>query len=520
MSWWIAQQIGTVLVAAILVHAATRVWRLAPVVRHALWAVLLIKLVMPPVIAWPWRMAQTPAASTSVLHDRSDTTNRPRSSGALDRARLVAPGAVDRSATSAASSSPVSWSWSNVSYVVWLAGSIGFAAVQLVRGVRMARLLRRGTAPPPWLRASVDGVARRFGMRAPVVRLAAVSSPMIWSGVRVTLVWPSQLSDSAAAASALITHELAHVARRDHWLGWIEAIGGCLWWWNPLFWHVRAEMRANAELACDAWATHLSPGARRSYAEALIAVCEGARATPDVPVSIVGIRAANRRALERRLTMIMQAGSPVRVSRTAAVAIAIVAALSLPAWAQRSTTSSGSATAAKTPAPPSQPAASTSTSAPSPRSVVQPSTSRGSVQTIVVPDMTPSALAPVTMETESVALPANAQAALDQYETQRLLLQEHLIFQLQAIQDTETKAGHLDEALAVRARIRALQANPTDASTTILRTITRQPEGATFTRDGVEVQPATPDTPPVIEYQSGDGVPPPPPPPAPTPAAR
>jgi len=49
----------------------------------------------------------------------------------------------------------------------------------------------------------------------------------------------------------LIVHELAHVRRRDHWVGWLELLTGLLWWWNPLYWYARHQLRENAELACD-----------------------------------------------------------------------------------------------------------------------------------------------------------------------------------------------------------------------------------------------------------------------------
>ena len=69
------------------------------------------------------------------------------------------------------------------------------------------------------------------------------------------------------------------------------------------------------------------------------------------------------------------------------------------------------------------------------------------------------------------ALPADARALLDKYnealaEAQREVQErlsrqrEELIQQLERIQDEETKAGHLDEAIAVREQVRLLQAGP------------------------------------------------------------
>ena len=66
--------------------------------------------------------------------------------------------------------------------------------------------------------------------------------------------------------------ELAHLRRRDHWIGWLQLVAGCLWWWHPLYRYVSRQVRANAELACDAWVVTLMPSARRAYADALLEV--------------------------------------------------------------------------------------------------------------------------------------------------------------------------------------------------------------------------------------------------------
>src|SRR6188472_1051795 len=56
MTWWLVQHLVTVLVVVALVHAATWLLRAGPVVRHALWTILLVKLIVPPIFAWPWQV--------------------------------------------------------------------------------------------------------------------------------------------------------------------------------------------------------------------------------------------------------------------------------------------------------------------------------------------------------------------------------------------------------------------------------------------------------------------------------
>ncbi|HSU65834.1 MAG TPA: hypothetical protein VLJ39_03085, partial [Tepidisphaeraceae bacterium] len=56
MLWWTFQNLVTTGLLAGLVWLVCRVTRIGPVARHALWLVVLLKLLMPPMVAWPWRV--------------------------------------------------------------------------------------------------------------------------------------------------------------------------------------------------------------------------------------------------------------------------------------------------------------------------------------------------------------------------------------------------------------------------------------------------------------------------------
>src|SRR5215469_3273156 len=74
---WFAETtlVATVLTAFALL--ASRWFELRPVVRHALWLVVLLKLVAPPIVSWPWNF---PLARAS-LDLASETTGPSLSSG-------------------------------------------------------------------------------------------------------------------------------------------------------------------------------------------------------------------------------------------------------------------------------------------------------------------------------------------------------------------------------------------------------------------------------------------------------
>src|SRR5262249_49743762 len=54
MLWWLVQNALVATVLAGLVTLVCRFARPSPAVRHALWVIVLIKLIAPPIIYWPW----------------------------------------------------------------------------------------------------------------------------------------------------------------------------------------------------------------------------------------------------------------------------------------------------------------------------------------------------------------------------------------------------------------------------------------------------------------------------------
>jgi hypothetical protein len=105
-------------------------------------------------------------------------------------------------------------------------------------------------------------------------------------------------------------------------------VAAVLHWWNPLFWVARRKLRADAELACDAWAAGQAD--RRAYAEALLEVCSFNPRRRPAPA--VGVFGEGRRAMQERLTMIMRDRVPCRLAFGAKLVVALMAIAAVPAW--------------------------------------------------------------------------------------------------------------------------------------------------------------------------------------------
>src|SRR6202022_2157966 len=90
--------------------------------------------------------------------------------------------------------------------------------------------------------------------------------------------------------TTLLTHELAHLRRRDHWVRGLELVVTGLYWWHPIVWWARRELRQAEEECCDAWVVAALPRAAKAYAIALMETLDFlSEARPALPLGASGI---------------------------------------------------------------------------------------------------------------------------------------------------------------------------------------------------------------------------------------
>jgi beta-lactamase regulating signal transducer with metallopeptidase domain len=351
----IATLLGNTVMAALLAAAVLLIGRLAqlsPATRHALWLIVVVKLLSPLGLLWS---APLPIEEPSLL--RTIVTASPQTVAAaadqplanesmLMQLAIQSPAELagesftvelkgESTASSDASLTPRPWLLALYQWllIVWLAGALLMTWRYLSRTIRFARYARSGRPAGPSLLGQVAELSALLGVRPPRVQvLRDLPSPVLWCLGGRTLLWPRGLQDELTAAGrrAVLVHELAHLRRCDHWARWLEMLAAVVHWWNPLFWLARRQMRLHAELACDAWVTGTFPSARRSYAEALLEVCM--RTSRAAPSPGMGVGGEGHRDFEQRLSMIMRERAPGRLPRWARAAIVVMAAAAVPAW--------------------------------------------------------------------------------------------------------------------------------------------------------------------------------------------
>jgi beta-lactamase regulating signal transducer with metallopeptidase domain/WD40 repeat protein len=369
--WWLVQNSVAVAVLAAVIWLVCRLLRNRPAVQHVLWLVVLIKFMTPPIVSWPWsageiggRLAQlvTPAESEvasfppETVRSRHSASANPvdeesRSSATApapvvadvppDFERTTGPAETITSPESAvAPPSPPARETAtrfaaSILFGLWLFGCATALAVQSRRIARHAAIVRKGTRPPPALVHEIAGVAASLGVRpVPALLVRRIATPFLWCLGRPRLIWPEALGSDANVerCRTIIAHELAHVKRRDHWVAWLELAAGCLWWWNPLFWYVRRQLSETADLACDARALSLMPGAdRRVYAETFLELSRLA-SQRQAPAPALGVSTGDRRTIERRLAMILNEHVKSSTPAAAVAAVVLFAGLVLPGF--------------------------------------------------------------------------------------------------------------------------------------------------------------------------------------------
>jgi beta-lactamase regulating signal transducer with metallopeptidase domain len=349
--WWVVQNTLTVAALIPVVWLACRLLRTRPAAQHLLWLLLMVKLVAPPVIDWPWELGNQWQAATAPppVIDSTPLPTIVADSAAIDwnpslEDELFALEAidsydatmVDAASTAIVLDAPPQGNTERYLFIAWALGAATIVTC-VARGLFVQRrVLRNSRVPSRQLTDALQLAAERLRMRAPRAAVSnRVESPVVACLPRPRLIWPEALDEprAIAASDGILAHELAHIARRDHWIVCLETLILACQWWNPLAWYLRRRLRETRELACDALALAHAGQSRGDYARRLLALSVG-RESPLTLAPAFGARSFSRRFLQRRLTMIFDSQTHGRVSRGGALAAVLLAAVALPGFAR------------------------------------------------------------------------------------------------------------------------------------------------------------------------------------------
>lgn len=319
--------------------------KLSPALHYAIWALLVIRLMMPftvdsgiQLIQIPGQQApaqQTAQQQAPLTSPESPDYGAARHSAAEDGAvpakqhsTATVPTAEQPSAQTATptTNAPL-LSVDSILLGVWLAGAAASLTYMLVSYAVLRKRLRHGmVAVADDVTALFEQCKNEMGIRRPL-RIAGVSrlgTP--------ALVVPSMVLMPAELAGAMdsrrlefaLRHELTHYKRKDHFVNMLLLVLQAIYWFNPFVWLALRQMRTDMEVACDNAVTRRLKGDEKSaYAGMIVSMFTAMKREQLVLGMALG---HSKKVAEKRVRGVFASG---RSRRSAVLVSVMMAALLL-----------------------------------------------------------------------------------------------------------------------------------------------------------------------------------------------
>jgi beta-lactamase regulating signal transducer with metallopeptidase domain/Tol biopolymer transport system component len=349
LQWlWQTTLIASLVICLILAAQKLLGQKLGPRWSHALWLVLLIRMVVPwapqsrisllNLLPSSVRQAQPPAVPAlteqdpgfhSVAVSDAGETAAPRDATASPSVQKAAPPKPQTLAQAEQSAGPPFLPLRRILPVLWFAGAAIIGAYLVASHIALWRIIKR---EGPLLSQSMlelfEECRAQMGVQTlvAVVPSGQVRSPALFGFVRPRLLLPRQMLDTASRDEMryVFLHELAHLKRHDIYLAWVASLLQVLHWFNPLIWLAFHRMRIDREMACDALVlTYTGERESQEYGRAIVALLQRLAQSRPLP-AMAGIL-ENKAQLKRRMTMIAKFKS--NSYRWSPLAVTLVVAL-------------------------------------------------------------------------------------------------------------------------------------------------------------------------------------------------
>lgn len=340
------QNFTTTAILVPVVLLLCRMFHRRPAVQHLLWLLLLVKFLTPQVPGFAWNIpVERVVSRISQLQSSEKAALAPLASDEPGRNLLPAESSVNEiQPTVAATTTPYPTpeakparsffqAVKRVTVLIWALGAFRLLAIYFGSLRRQLWILRRATPANKELAEIVNDVAARVGVhRLTTILSSDTTTPFISCVGNIRLVWPTCLeATNPQSLRSLIAHEAAHIRRYDHAVAWMELIATIVWWWNPILWFVRRQLRCTAEMACDAMALEVFPDDRCFYAEKLLELSLNSP-TGSAPLALA-VGGGATTSLERRIAMIVTERVCGKLGLIGFVVAMAVAVCSMPGWA-------------------------------------------------------------------------------------------------------------------------------------------------------------------------------------------
>ncbi len=320
---------GGLVIGLVLLAQKVLGGKLGPRWCHALWLVLLIRLVLPGtfpaqfnllslVPSFDRQIQQPKPSDTAGELEASQTAQVSSALETIPSQRLASDvGSQEQTTLKPGllvnlSNKPKPWAafLRRALPFIWLAGAIVIGLYLFLSNFLLWRIVRRERLLLDQKTLELfEECKKRMGVQTIVGLIPSpqIKSPALFGFIRPRLLLPMKMLAEASQEEMqyIFLHELAHLKRHDIYLGWLTSFLLILHWFNPLVWFAFYRMRTDRELSCDALVLSRT-GKEKSteYGQAIVGLVRQFSQSRPLP-ALAGIL-ENKSQLKRRITMISQ----------------------------------------------------------------------------------------------------------------------------------------------------------------------------------------------------------------------
>ena len=273
--WWqwmagMFWQVSLLIILITTLDMAIRRWAW-PQLRYALWALVFIKLIIPPTWQMPTSIVSwlQPQVEEQISFQIGEERNEIRSVLNLLNQEQDNETVVSRPTLQ------------SLLFLTWLGGMSVFAFLLLRKMSRLRKWhqIQDDRDVPLWFNELLVKTAKRLNLkRVPTVIFSNDAvSPAVYGILRPSLLLPKGYLDKLPREQFehVLLHELCHLKRGDLWTHSFCLILQIVYWFNPLLIWTRRQMRHVCEICCDLSVANVLREKTKAYRDTLLNTARG-----------------------------------------------------------------------------------------------------------------------------------------------------------------------------------------------------------------------------------------------------
>ncbi len=292
---------------------------------YCLWLLLLLRMLVPWSIDTPMSVfsylpappmhesylphMMTSKVNSPFIQDDPETTTAIPSPPYTDLSNPAERDYDNNDQSNDTTTSDYSVSFDKIVLTLWFAGVLFFVIITIIKNIKFWQLIRmEAPITDMGVLDSFDECRSMLGVRKKVdiIVTGSVKSPAIFGYINPQLLLPLHFFDALEKEelNCVFLHELGHMKRHDIAVSWLVTFFQIIYWYNPLVWCAFHHLRADQEIACDAYVLSKIKQVRPTdYAGTIVKLLERFVQNRQLP-SLAGI-IENKTQIDRRISMIL-----------------------------------------------------------------------------------------------------------------------------------------------------------------------------------------------------------------------